>query len=67
MPFRSGDVVQLTTRYAKTCGKSKITPHIELTDRRGIVKRCNRNDVWVLWEGRMTLEQLPHRAVELAV
>jgi hypothetical protein len=63
--MKPGDSVKLTDRYAAVLNKH---PHcaIDWAIRRGVCQRSNQHDVFVLWEGRATLDQIPLKAVELA-
>jgi hypothetical protein len=63
-PFEKGSTVKLTDRYAITLSKARGNPN--WVGRLGTV-HCNRFSVSILWEGRMSLDHVPHKAVELAL
>jgi ribosomal protein L21E len=64
-PFENGSKVKLTDRYAKTLEKARGNPN--WVGRLGTVICCNRFSVSILWEGRMSVDHVPHKAVELAL
>jgi hypothetical protein len=63
--FEKGSKVKLTDRYAKTLAKARGNPN--WVGRLGTVIHCNRFSVSILWEGRMSADHVPHKAVELAL
>lgn len=65
LAFAPGDAVKLTDRYADTLNRA-VKVKIDWRARRGVVRRCNENDVYVKWEGRNTLDAIPVKGVELA-
>jgi hypothetical protein len=64
-PFEKGSKVKLTDRYAMTLEKARGSPN--WIGRLGTVICCNGFSVSILWEGRMSLDHVPHKAVELAL
>jgi len=64
-PFEKGSTVKLTDRYAITLEKARGNPN--WVGRLGTVICCNRFSVSILWEGRMSVDHVPHKAVELAL
>jgi hypothetical protein len=64
-PFEKGSTVKLTDRYAKTLEKARGNPN--WIGRLGTVICCNGFSVAILWEGRMSVDHVPHKAVELAL
>src|SRR6476620_4371710 len=50
-PFKKGDRVQLTNRYADALNRS-FHATLDWRSRRGSVTRCNLNDVTIRWDGR---------------
>jgi hypothetical protein len=64
-PFEKGSTVKLTDRYAITLSKARGNPN--WVGRLGTVICCNRFSVSILWEGRMSVDHVPNKAVELAL
>jgi|tagenome__1003787_1003787.scaffolds.fasta_scaffold20987367_11 hypothetical protein len=66
--FSIGDRVKLTDRYASVLMNEDRGPPrsrgVDWRARRGVVVRLNRNDVYVLWDGRATFDVVPYKAVE---
>jgi hypothetical protein len=64
-PFEKGSTVKPTDRYAETLSKARGNPN--WIGRLGTVIYCNRFSVSILWEGRISVDHVPHKAVELAL
>ena len=65
MKLERGDPVKLTDRYAATLmltSKHRIDWHT----RRGVLHHENRDNVFVNWAGRKTIDQIPKGGVERA-
>lgn len=66
IPFRPGDRVKMTDRYAKIMMSGKKPPYVvNWPERRGVITSANRSDVFIKWSDRRTLEQYPNGAIEL--
>ena len=65
--IKQGDKVKLTARAAATFNSRRGGKSV-WTDRRGVVLRIatNKANAVVLWDGRMSMEYLPIRAIEFA-
>ena len=65
--IKQGDRVKLTARAAATFDNRRGGKSV-WTDRRGVVLRIttNKANAVVLWDGRMSREYLPIRAIEFA-
>ena len=65
--IKQGDRVKLTARAAATFDNRRGGKSV-WTDRRGVVLRIatNKANAVVLWDGRMSMEYLPIRAIEFA-
>jgi hypothetical protein len=59
-----GKPVKLTDRYAAALNKSPRT-RINWRKRRGVVAWVNSSSVAVVWDGRRSIDILPHKAVEM--
>ena len=63
--FAKGDRVKLTDRFADTLNRA-IKAKLDWRVRRGVVARCNSSEVYVIWDGRATMDQIPIKGVERA-
>ncbi len=63
--FTVGEQVQLKRRYAKAIMGKRPKP-VNWLERKGIVDHVKQPWVYVHWDGRKTLEQVPIGAVEKA-
>lgn len=61
--FKKGDRVKLTDRYAIVLSKAKGNPR-NWVGRRGSVFDCNRDHVSIVWDGRKSIDNVPHKGVE---
>ena len=64
--IKRGDRVKLTARAAAAFNNNKRPSMFDWTARRGVVERIttNKANAVVLWDGRMSREYLPIRAIE---
>ncbi|SEE50327.1 hypothetical protein SAMN05444164_8374 [Bradyrhizobium erythrophlei] len=60
--FRRGEEVQLKRPYAKAITRKNRSP--DWLTRKGIVQGFKPNFIYIQWDGRKTIEQVPTRAVE---
>ena len=63
--FKGGDRVKLTARAAAAFNNNKRPSMFDWTARRGVVERIttNKANAVVLWDGRMSREYVPIRAI----
>ena len=64
MPFKKGDPVKLTDRYAKTLNTAVQAKRVDWRHRRGIVKACNETQVTIMWPGRRSPDYVQVNGVE---
>ncbi|MCC8959933.1 hypothetical protein H8B02_42970 [Bradyrhizobium sp. Pear77] len=62
--FSRGERVQLKRPYAKAITRKNRTP--DWLKRKGIVQGFKQDFIYIRWDGRRTIEQVPIRAVEKA-
>lgn len=62
--FRKGDRIKLNPRFAAVLNAHPRCK-IDWTVRTGVVRFANAHDVTVSWDGRVTDDKLPIRALEL--
>jgi len=62
--FAFGDRVKLTDRYATVLSKARGNPR-NWVGRRGSVVYCNRDHVSIVWDGRKSVDNVPHKGVEM--
>ena len=63
--IKRGDRVKLTARVAAALNNNRRPGKLDWTDRRGVVERIttNKANAVVLWDGRMSREYVPIRAI----
>lgn len=66
LPFAPGDRVKMTDRYATTLSKAKGSKTGIWIGRVGTVRSCNSTAVCIVWDGRLSLDFVPLRAIERA-
>jgi hypothetical protein len=49
VPFKKGDSVKLTARYAETLNTAVQAKRVDWCTRRGIVRSCNATQVTIMW------------------
>jgi len=62
-PFRKGEPVKLTDKYARALNMSPKT-RVNWLVRRGVVKWSNSDTVSIIWDGTKAQQQVPSRGVE---